>query len=116
MFKSLFIILLILPVFIFSQETNTDTTLSRQMVEIITYDNNEYIGYLSSENDETITITTLDGINIMIPKASIVKQAEFYGKSEVGKILRADPNKSMYMFAPSAFPIGHQNHTVETFV
>ena len=115
MFKSLFIILLILPVFIFSQETNTDTTLSRQMVEIITYDNNEYIGYLSSENDETITITTLDGINIMIPKASIVKQAEFYGKSEVGKILRADPNKSMYMFAPSAFPIGHQKSYCRDF-
>ncbi len=76
-----------------------------QQVEIITYDGNEFIGEIVSENEQEIVIKTLSGITLTIPKFSILKRNEFQGKVVEGKIWRADPNKSMYMFAPSAFPI-----------
>ena len=50
-------------------------------------------------------IITNEGIEINVPKSS-VKRFEAMETAEFGdEVWRADPNKSMYLFAPSAYPI-----------
>ena len=55
--------------------------------------------------DLEITAETKDGLIVKIPITSIVKSTIVEITEKNGKVLRADPNKSLYIFAPSAFPI-----------
>ena len=110
-------ILFIIPVLVFTQG-NTDQIepdSTRQQVEIITRDGNEYIGEIVSENEQEIVLKTPSDITLTIPKNKILKRNEFSGKVVEGKLFRPDPNKSMYMFAPSAFPIGDQKSYCRDF-
>ena len=110
-------ILFIIPVLVFAQG-NTDQIepdSTRQQVEIITRDGNEYIGEIVSENEQEIVLKTPSDITLTIPKNKILKRNEFSGKVVEGKLFRPDPNKSMYMFAPSAFPIGDQKSYCRDF-
>ncbi len=75
------------------------------LIEIITSDDVEYIGEIVTEDDSTITIKSPIGIKIQIPTNSILSRSDFNGDVRVGKVWRSDPNKSMYLFAPSAYPI-----------
>ena len=86
-----------------------------QQVEIITRDGNEYIGEIVSENEQEIVLKTPSDITLTIPKNKILKRNEFSGKVVEGKLFRPDPNKSMYMFAPSAYPIGDQKSYCRDF-
>jgi len=76
-----------------------------KLVEIVTSDGVEYLGVIISENDTTITLKAPSGIEVTIPVTAIVSRSDFDGDVKEGKIWRPDPNKSMYLFAPSAFPI-----------
>ena len=110
-------ILFIIPVLVFAKG-NTDQIepdSTRQQVEIITRDGNEYIGEIVSENEQEIVLKTPSDITLTIPKNKILKRNEFSGKVVEGKLFRPDPNKSMYMFAPSAFPIGDQKSYCRDF-
>ena len=111
----IFITLLLSQPLILANQKVADSTRKNLLVEIITNDRNEFIGYLNAENNETITIKTLDGINITIPKNTILRKTDFAGKAESGRIFREDPNKSLYMFAPSAFPIGQDKSYCRDF-
>tara|TARA_B100000953_G_C17980018_1_gene408809 strand:+ start:139 stop:1044 length:906 start_codon:yes stop_codon:yes gene_type:complete len=110
-------LLFIFPVLVFSQG-NTDQIepdSTGQQVEIITRDGNEYIGEIVSENEQEIVLKTPSDITLTIPKNKILKRNEFSGKVVEGKLFRPDPNKSMYMFAPSAYPIGDQKSYCRDF-
>jgi hypothetical protein len=75
------------------------------LIEIETKDGNIFLGTLLEETEDNYKIITNDGIEINVPK-SLVKKFEAIETTEVGgEVWRADPNKSMYLFAPSAFPI-----------
>tara|TARA_X000000368_G_scaffold336667_1_gene274328 strand:- start:1702 stop:2556 length:855 start_codon:yes stop_codon:yes gene_type:complete len=94
------ICVLVFSTFIFSQNS--------QLVEIETNDGNIFLGTIIEENEDGYTLKTQDGIQISVP-ISYVKNVSIIETAEVeGQVWRADPNKSMYLFAPSAFPIEKQ--------
>ena len=81
---------------------------NNQLVEIETKDGNIFLGTIIKENDEGIILKTQDGIQISVPNSSIKNLTKIETTEVEGQVWRADPNKSMYLFAPSAFPIEKQ--------
>jgi hypothetical protein len=84
-------------------------------VTILTTDGSEIIGIISEETDLNYTIDTPAGLTVSIPKEAIVKIDEFTGTVKEGKLFRPDPNKSLYLFSPSAYPIGKNNKYCRDF-
>lgn len=81
---------------------------NNQLVEIETKDGNIFLGTIIKESDEGIILKTQDGIQISVPNSSIKNLSKIETTEVEGQVWRADPNKSMYLFAPSAFPIEEQ--------
>tara|TARA_Y100001935_G_scaffold202892_1_gene171450 strand:- start:179 stop:1033 length:855 start_codon:yes stop_codon:yes gene_type:complete len=81
---------------------------NNQLVEIETKDGNIFLGTIIKESDEGIILKTQDGIQISVPNSSIKNLSKIETTEVEGQVWRADPNKSMYLFAPSAFPIEKQ--------
>lgn len=104
--KYLFVVFLA-ATFIFAQDIES--------VSITTTDGSEIVGMITEETDAIYTVETASGIKITIPKESVVKIDDFRGKMKEGKLYRPDPNKSMYLFSPSAFPIGKNNKYCRDF-
>ena len=104
--KYLFIVLITIT-FLFAQDIES--------VSITTTDGSEIVGTITEETDTDYTVETASGIKITIPKESVVKIDDFKGKMKEGKLYRPDPNKSMYLFSPSAFPIGKNNKYCRDF-
>jgi hypothetical protein len=100
-------ILFILVSFVYSQDTQT--------VTIITTDGSEIIGEIIEETDTEYQIETPAGLSVIVPKSAVFKMTEFEGFIKEGKLYRTDPNKSMYLFAPSAFPIETGNKYCRDF-
>ncbi len=102
-----FIILFMTLTFLHSQELQT--------VTIITTDGSEIIGTIIEETDVEYKIATPAGLTIGVPKSAVFKVKSFDGMVKEGKLFRTDPNKSMYLFAPSAFPIETGNKYCRDF-
>jgi len=89
-------------------------------IEILTRDGNIFLGELEEETDEYYKIITRDGIAINIPKNTI-EEFRFIDtmvtQDDDGNthIFRPDPNKSMYFFSPSAYPIGNKKNYCKDF-
>ncbi len=99
-----FIVILLIFQFSLAQENNSPDADTLTVV-ITTSDGGEIIGSIQSETEDGYKIKTPAGLMIEIPKTAIVRIEQFGGKVENGKIFHADPNRSMYLFSPSAFPI-----------
>jgi len=91
------ICLIVFSVFLFAQDS--------EMVEIETQDGNIFLGTIVEETAEGYQLKTQDGIIINVPTESVKSLNKIETASVEGQVWRADPNKSMYLFAPSAFPI-----------
>ena len=91
--------ILVTSAFICSQSDNN------QYIEIITKDGNIFLGTLIEENEDFYKIITRDGIEIDVPKSSVKEIGYIEVSQYEGEIFRPDPNKSMYLFVPSAYPI-----------
>ena len=89
--------LIVFSVFLFAQDS--------EMVEIETQDGNIFLGTIVEESAEGYQLKTQDGIIINVPIESVKRLNKVETASVEGQVWRADPNKSMYLFAPSAFPI-----------
>lgn len=86
-----------------------------QSIEITTSDGNIFIGTLIEEDENSYRIVTNSGINIDVPKSS-VKEVNYIQLSSYEEgLYRPDPNKSMYLFAPSAYQIGDGNSYIRDF-
>ena len=86
-----------------------------QSIEITTSDGNIFIGTLIEEDENSYRIVTNSGINIDVPKSS-VKEVNYIQLSRYEEgLYRPDPNKSMYLFAPSAYQIGDDNSYIRDF-
>ena len=94
-------------IFAYSQDTQT--------VTIITTDGSEIIGVITEESDTDYQIETPAGLKLTVPKSAVFKMSKFEGLVKDGKLYRSDPNKSMYLFAPSAFPIETGNKYCRDF-
>ena len=81
---------------------------NNKLVEVETKDGNIFLGTIIKESDEGIILKTQDGIRISVPNSSIKNLSKIETTEVEGQVWRADPNKSMYLFAPSAFPIEKQ--------
>ena len=101
------ILLFTFIIFAYSQDSQT--------VTIITTDGSEIIGQIIVETDTEYQIETPAGLTVSVPKSAIFKMSEFKGLVKEGKLYRTDPNKSMYLFAPSAFPIETGNKYCRDF-
>lgn len=101
-------VLIFIPLLMMAQGT-AQQAREETIVVILTNDGSEIIGVIVSETDNNYSVKTPAGISIDIPKAVVISVNKFSGKVKGGKITHADPNKSMYLFAPSAFPIGNRN-------
>jgi len=84
-------------------------------VTIITTDGSEIIGKVISESDTEYNIETPAGLAVTVPKDAVLKMEEFKGEVKEGKLFRPDPNKSLYLFSPSAYPIGKSNKYCRDF-
>ncbi|MFC1550025.1 hypothetical protein ACFL46_01890 [Candidatus Neomarinimicrobiota bacterium] len=109
------IIFFILITSISSAQSEQRVEQPDSLVSIITTDGSEIVGYLKTESDEQYSIETPAGIQMNIPKSAVVKMTEFEGKVVKDKLYRPDPNKSMYLFSPSAFPIGDKGRYCRDF-
>ena len=76
-----------------------------ELVEVETNDGNIFLGEIIEESSSGYRLKTQDGIIISIPTESVKKINMIETAFVKGQVWRADPNKSMYLFAPSAFPI-----------
>ena len=94
-------------IFAYSQDTQT--------VTIITTDGSEIIGEITEESDTEYKIETPAGLIVSVPKSAVFKMSEFEGLVKEGKLYRTDPNKSLYLFSPSAYPIGKSNKYCRDF-
>lgn len=102
-----FVILFVLVSITFSQDT--------QIVIISLNDGSQITGSITSETEIDYNIETTSGIIMTIPK-NIVTEIEIYkGVIKEGKLYNPDPNKSIYIFSPSAFPIGKGNKYFRDF-
>ena len=99
----LFLISLIIPYVILSDSKNVEPIL--EMVEIQTKDGNIFLGKINQNNEDFVQIQTKDSLFIEVPKSKIITIDTIHTRNIDGLLLRADPNKSLYIFAPSAFPI-----------
>ena len=79
-----------------------------EMVEIETNDGNIFLGQIVEKSSLEYKLKTQDGIIISVPFESVKRLSKIETAEVDGQVWRADPNKSMYLFAPSAFPI--ENH------
>ena len=100
MLKLLPLCLFFIMTFGFSQEN--------EMVEIETNDGNIFLGQIVEKSSLEYKLKTQDGIIISVPFISVKRLSKIETAEVDGQVWRADPNKSMYLFAPSAFPI--ENH------
>ena len=100
-------IFLFLFSFTFPQETQTIT--------ITTTDGSEIIGKIVEESDTEYQIETNSGIVMTIPKNIVTEVAKFKGVIKEGKLYNPDPNESIYIFSPSAFPVGKGNKYFRDF-
>jgi hypothetical protein len=87
-------------------QSEQEVAATDSLVSIITSDGSEIVGYLILETEDKYSLKTPAGIEMDIPKSAVVRFSGFEGKIVEDKLFRPDPNKSMYLFSPSAFPIG----------
>jgi len=115
--KFLLVILLIFFNLQFAQESEVqqDSQAEKKMVVILMNDGSEIIGQIESETEDAYSIKTPAGLKMQIPMNIIVQIKDFKGKVEDGKLMMADPNRSMYLFSPSAFPVGDKNKYCRDF-
>ena len=66
---------------------------------------NKIIGTVITESLDELLVEKPNGEEIRIIKAEVVMKFAVEGKIKNGKLYRRDPNASVYIFAPSAFPI-----------
>lgn len=79
---------------------DTDTRVAR-LVSIALTDGTELEGTIIQETETHVLIETLAGLEIKIPRASIVAMR----KARTGAFFRHDPNYTRLMFAPTGRPL-----------
>ena len=75
---------------------------AERVVAIALRDGSRLIGRVISENDASLTVATSDGLEIVIPRASVVSVTDV---GEDGRSASADPNYSRLLFAPTGRPL-----------
>jgi len=108
LFKPLTFILVILLLVsgAFSESVSPEENdQNQQMYSFQLKDGTKIIGFLYGEDENEIIIQNLDSELLTYSKEILVNSYKIEGVIKNGKLYRKDPNASVYLFAPSAFPI-----------
>jgi hypothetical protein len=89
-----------------AQDDQTSSFSQDDLVSILLTDGTEIIGTIQEHTAESTKLKTPAGLTIEIPATAVVKMDLFEGQVVGGKVRRPDPNYSIYLFSPSAFPLG----------
>ena len=95
---------------------STICSQSTDNVTIITTDGSEIIGKIVEESDSEYKVETPAGLSVIVPKDAVYEMSKFKGEVREGKLFQPDPNKSLYLFSPSAYPIGKDNKYCRDFL
>lgn len=63
------------------------------------------VGRITEEDVEQLTMQTLLGLTVRVPRSAIVSIREAAVPTAAGRFTRPDPNYSRLMFAPTARPL-----------
>ena len=100
-FSKLFLISALCLLAILSASAQTDAPLLGQEVQVKMKNGEEYIGTLLQQDEQSITIRTVNGSTNLI--AANIKSIE--KSTYTGKFAFPNPQDTRYFFAPSAIPI-----------
>lgn len=105
--KRFYIALLFISAFLMvsGQLYASEEALSDSPVSISLNDGSKLMGEIVQENDSTITIVTLSGLEVEVPGSSIISIKQTRGRLVNGMFHRFDPNYSRLMFAPTGRPL-----------
>ncbi len=101
----LILILLVLSIASNFAVAQQGTTSQDKVYQIVLKDGSRLIGMIEDEDNDTISLTTLIGIEINIEKNQIEKMKLLSGVVVGGKYRRSDPNYTRLFFAPTARPL-----------
>jgi hypothetical protein len=73
-----------------------------RVIAVALRDGSRLVGRIVSENDTSLTVATSDGLEVVVPRASVVSMT---GVGEDGRSISADPNYSRLLFAPTGRPL-----------
>jgi hypothetical protein len=74
------------------------------VVTVVLKDGTTLVGRVSDEDATHLSVTTLEGLSVRVPRAAIVSMRET-APARPGAFERPDPNYSRLMFAPTARPL-----------
>jgi hypothetical protein len=74
------------------------------VVSVVLKDGTTLVGRVAEEDATHLTVQTLEGLSVRVPRASIVSLRE-KPAARAGSFERPDPNYSRLMFAPTARPL-----------
>jgi hypothetical protein len=73
-----------------------------ELIAVALRDGSRLVGRVVSEDDASLTVATPDGLEVVVPRASVVSMAPV---GEDGRSLSVDPNYSRLLFAPTGRPL-----------
>ena len=105
--KRFYIVVLFISVVLLVSEQlyAQEEVLSDSLLSISLKDGTKLMGEIVQKNDTTITIVTLGGLEVKVPKSSIISIRPVRGLIVEGTFHRFDPNYSRLMFAPTGRPL-----------
>ncbi len=101
--KHLIIYLIIFAVSFLTAQTSNKS--GKNLTVFRTTEYKSYIGYIETEDSDSISIKTFNDEAHTLSKSDIFISYPFTGRIKNGKLQRSDPNSSFYIFSPSAFAI-----------
>jgi len=78
---------------------------SDSLVSISLKDGTTLKGSIVQEDEVSITVVTIGGLEVNVPKSSVVSTKPIRGRVAEGVFYRFDPNYSRLMFAPTGRPL-----------
>jgi len=83
-----------------NEDTPADSIVSIDLIDGTTLK-----GSIVQQDEETISIVTISGLEIKVPRSSVVSIKPIRGRMEKGVFYRFDPNYSRLLFAPTGRPL-----------
>lgn len=76
-------------------------TAKIEMVQLELEDGSTIVGDIIEEDEYSVTIRTINNLEIKVPKDNIIEREIFKGQIEKGELWHNDPNKTRLFFAPT---------------
>lgn len=75
------------------------------LVSITLNDGTTLRGRIVQEDEDTVSIMTLGGLEVKIPRSSVISSERIHGRLVGGQFYRSDPNYSRLLLSPTGRPL-----------